>query len=186
MSAFKIVRVSHEEDVFAADETKVHTLSRQAITELLDTAARDEATSSAPPPPESGIRAQKSGTGTERPSPTKSGMVPAFPRPAALPVMWEDDEEGLEPTRLSERASHPRQQLVTQLMNEPPIIICREESAETLPEIVVPEEVRVVVDAPAPSTGIQRIDRRALAITLATFLATLVPALVLLHHLLAR
>jgi hypothetical protein len=189
MSAFKIVRVSHEEDAFAADETKVHTLSRQAITELLDTAAREEVSSSAPPPPESGIRTPKATTGTERPLPAKSGMVPAFPRPAALPVMWEDDEEGLEPTRLSERASHARQQLVTQLMNEPPRIICREESPadppDALPEIVIPEDIRVVV-APAPSTGIERVDRRALAITLATFLATLVPALVLLHHLLAR
>ena len=50
MSALKIARISHEEDVFAADETKVHTLSHQVISEMLNTAERQEAASSAPPP----------------------------------------------------------------------------------------------------------------------------------------
>jgi hypothetical protein len=181
MSALEIVRVSHEEDVFAADETKVHTLSRQAISEMLDTAAREDGTSSSPP--ESGVRAQNAGT--ERPVPSKSGMVRAFPRPTPMPVLWEDDEEGLEPTRLSERTSLPRQELVTQLLAEPPVIIRRAEPSderETLPEVVVPEEVQSIA-ALAPSTGI---DRHVVAITLVTFLATVAPALVLLHHLLTR
>lgn len=178
MPALKIVRISHEEDVFAADETKVHTLSRQVISEMLDTAAREEVSSSAPPPPESGVRAQDA----NRPAVSKSGMVPKVPAPGALPVVCDEEDEDMEPTVLSERVSLPRHQLVTQLMNEPPIIICPEPITEA-PVVAVETTL-----APSPSATptSHRFDRRALAITVATFLATLMPALVLLHHLLTR
>lgn len=176
MPALKIVRVSHEEDVFAAEETKVHTMSRRVISEMLDTAAREEANSSAPPPPESGVRTN----GANRPSLTKSGTMPRIPAPAPLPVVSNDDDEDFEPTILSERVSLPRQALVTQLINEPPIIICPEPVAAA----VVFEPADAPVRSEMPPVG--RFDRRALAITVATFVATLVPALVILHHLLQR
>ena len=194
LPALKIARITHEEDVFAADETKVHTMSHQVISEMLETAERQEAASSAPPPA-SGVRKAEG----SRPAPTKSGMMPKIPRPAALPaVSYDEDDEGLEPTILSERASAislPRQELVTQLMAEPPKIIetatpsTPPDQRETLPEIVPVEIVAIenVIEQPivvAPTRF--RIDRRAIAITIATFVATLLPALVLLQHLMAR
>jgi hypothetical protein len=180
MAAHKIVHISHEEDVFAADETKVHTLSRQAISEMLDTAERREVLSSAPPPA-SGVRPQAAES--PRAAVTKSGTMqrvamPAAP-PDALPVTWSDEDEDLEPTRLSERSllarqeiprpELPRPQLVTQLINEPPVIIC----PPPMTTAVQPDDRRAL-------------DRRALAIMIASFVVTLVPGLVLLHHLLSR
>jgi hypothetical protein len=190
MASLKIARLSEEEDVFAADETKVHTLSQQAISEMLDSAAREE--SSPPPPPSSGVRANAAPTSLR-----KSGITPKIPPAAAMPVLWEadDDVDDDEPTRLSDRAlpkpespkpelpkpELPSQNLVAQLINDPPIIICPTPTPE-VPVLTADEHAQLV----AMTTLHRNFDRKALAITLAAFIATLLPGLVLLHHLLSH
>lgn len=202
MAPLKIARVHHEEDdVFAAEETKLHTLSRQAISEMLETAEKQEANSSAPPPA-SGVRGAEG-----RPAVTKSGMIAKVPAPARLPVIDDvpvlsADDEDDEPTRLSERMSIPRPQLVTQLMKEPPVIIGSAAASVSMPvatvtpaqiaiteiEVVVPgnHAYKASVPSASPAALDARVDRGALAIAIAAFLCTLLPGLVLLHHLLTR
>jgi hypothetical protein len=189
MAALKVVRIDTEEDAFAADETKVHTLSRQAISEMLDTADRQAAVTSSPPPA-SGVRGQE--PATSRPAPTKSGMIPiVFPKPAALPLVWEDDGEDSEPTKLCSLPDMPRRELVTQLINDPPIILCPPTPVEagTPPRIEIALHEGMSFDAAPEGRGVGvgvGVDRRALAITLVTFMVTLVPGLVLLHHFMSR
>lgn len=101
-SVRRIPVIRHGEDVYAADETKVHTFSRQAIAVMLQTAECDEGSlSSAPPPPAppSGVRL-KDGS-----APPSSRMTPV-PPPPALPTVWdvEEDDDALEPTLLHEKA----------------------------------------------------------------------------------
>ena len=188
MSPLKIVRVSHEEDVFAAEETKVHTLSHQAISEMLDTAAKQEALTSSPPPPESGVRGLAAKG--SRPAATKSGMMPKIPAAGRVPVIAGDEgDDDDAPTRLSERVSLPRQVLVTQLMTDPPVIITSAPTPAT-PIVVVPEPsandaMKDCMHFVAPPVR-EGIDKKALAITIATFVCTLLPGLVLLHHFLTR
>lgn len=174
MAGLQIVRISNDEDVFAADETKVHTLSRRAISDMLESADRADTASSAPPPA-SGVREVEA----NRPAPSKSGMVPAIPRAAAVPVIAHDeDDSDLEPTTLHERAkptSIPRQELVQRLMAAPPVIICPPSIPPSLPSAV----------ALTPG-GAPLLDRRMIAITLGAFIATVLPALALIHHLLQR
>ncbi len=102
-SVRRIPVIRHGEDVYAADETKVHTFSRQAIAAMLQTADVDEVKISAPPPPAppSGVRL-KDGS-----APPASRMTPV-PPPPAVPKVWEeadDDDDSLEPTLLHEKAA---------------------------------------------------------------------------------
>lgn len=164
MSALKIARLTRD-DVFPADETKVHTLSRQAIAEMLDDATRKEKLSSVPPPP-SGIR-------------TVAHAPP-------LPVTWNDEDEGLEPTRLSERMIG-RPPLVTQLMSEAPVarLISQPPVIIQLPAAVDGERGPAALDArsyAAPAGA----DVRALAIGAIAFFATLVAGLTFVYFSLAR
>jgi len=172
--AFKIARLKMDEDVFAADETKVHTLSKQAITEMLETAERLDPLSSAPPPPLSGVRTVGN---LEGPSATQSGEVPVVRVPTnVVPKLWQGDDEGLEPTRLSERGFLARPALVTELIEEPPVIVCRPTPPEMIPiPVVIAPAANDVIDA--------ALNRRVRGVALAAFLLTVLPGLAAVYYL---
>jgi hypothetical protein len=163
MRPLKIVKVPMDEDVFAAEETKVHTFSRQVIADMLDTAERAPASTSAPPP--SGVREVK-----------QSGTM------AKIAVVDYEEDDGLEPTRLSERMPVARA-LVAQLIDAPPVIIHR----PATPAVPMNDfQGWVHFDQVNEPAAKPRADRKALAITLVTFVVTLVTGLFALQHLLTR
>lgn len=140
------------QDVFAADETKVHTLSRQAIARLLDDAER------AVPSPPSGIRMAR-GSAEELDT---HAQEPEIPRAGGVPKLWgEADEE--EPTQVSSaRNSAPRPQLVTQLMASAP------------PAREKPPIITIAIHAVPPA---EPRDRLTIVIGVVAFFATLLPSL---------
>lgn len=186
-TAHWIPSLSEEEDVYAAEETKVHTLSRQAIAEMLDIAERQSPISSAPPPPLSGVRT------VSLEDPDGSLLEESGERPAvragspAIPALW--DDEGLEPTRLSERMLLVRPALVTELMEKPPVILCATPSPpepSVFPSRHAASDVRArAVAANDVTDAGAALDRRLRIVTLVAFFATLVPGLVLVRAFLA-
>jgi len=166
--------VRHQEDVFAADETKVHTLSRARIGEMLDQAAiiEKKMASSVPPPP-SGVRMRDA-----------VALASVAPQNHGLPTVWNDDdedEEGLEPTRLSERFVLP-----TLPAPFPPssaaamqvLVAPAGEPVELPPMLVVPSSVAPLSSSWSSERPSEReVNQRALVLGIVAFVATLVPAL---------
>lgn len=193
-SVRRIPVIRHGGDVYAADETKVHTFSRQAIAAMLQTAESDEAcVSSAPPPaPPSGVRL-KDGSPCRAPA----RMTPV-PPPPALPAVWaheEDDDEGLVPTTLHERAQALTEAdlLVDEELGPPPPSSSPALASLTPPSsnvkiTIAPETAAPMVLAPvlapvaaAPSiqtrTRAPGIDWVTVAIFVVTFVGTIAAAL---------
>lgn len=193
-SVRRIPVVRHGGDVYAADETKVHTFSRQAIAAMLEVAEGGEApVSSAPPPaaPPSGVRLKDG-------SPVRtSARMSTVPPPPALPAVWaeddDDDEDGIAPTTLHERAEAiSDSDLVTEDVAEPPPSSAPS-SSPALASLTPPSaNVRITIApitasvpplvlappvvAPAPQRDRGGIDFVTVAIFVVTFAGTILAA----------